>query len=650
MGSNPCFQQTFIKFMKNIIYTRMVAEGFQSLITPFTIDLDRQGLNLVLGENGEGKSTIFNAILWAEYGENQKNSIATWQDKRTDQYRGTRVVLDRTDGEFDYRIARHVDFKGTTLGLTGNSSLLVYKKLVTEEKFLPEHQIGSAQHKKDSQAIIDDQLGIDSNTYINSIIFGQRISSLIEADNKDKRELFDKLFSVYFVEAAKAKADKEYADLTTEIGVLNTNITNTKNTLGTTELHLDSVKTQLKDFEVTKAERIEEAAKNVTKYSKHINDAKTENSKDEITLKALSTDEYDKAKTAKASFDSKLEVLQTNEINFQKSKKEFDASITRCNNNISTYETEIKDIKDKCPTCTAPVKKEDIEKLKSNIKSKIQIENEIIKQLGIFDVKPMEANIKLINKCKLELDAAVTGLNKFDNLIKDRTELETTIKNRESNIVTYTGFLDSANKTLTAEKEAKAPLVDIKGIETKIKELNLTQGKYEKTSEEKTLLREKVEWWIKKGFGANGIKAFVFNAMLTQLNHYSYKYAMRLGFRVEFSIDMTKASKPFQTLIYSGDHIRDYKDLSGGQKQRVDICIAFAMHDLISQNTSFNIFVVDEMTEGLDAAGKEAMFEFIRMKSEDKAVYVITHLDIIDTLNANIIRVGSDGFGNTLID
>ena len=93
----------------------------------------------------------------------------------------------------------------------------------------------------------------------------------------------------------------------------------------------------------------------------------------------------------------------------------------------------------------------------------------------------------------------------------------------------------------------------------------------------------------------------------------------------------------------------DFNRVSGGQQQRVNVCIAFAMHDLVSSSkTSINLLVMDEKFEGLDADGTEAAFELIRAKAEDKSVYVITHSHIIDVLNSKTIEIAMEN-GTTVI-
>jgi DNA repair exonuclease SbcCD ATPase subunit len=128
--------------------------------------------------------------------------------------------------------------------------------------------------------------------------------------------------------------------------------------------------------------------------------------------------------------------------------------------------------------------------------------------------------------------------------------------------------------------------------------------------------------------------------MLNKLNEYAAKYADRLGFAIRFSVDLEKASRPFTTQIIRSDGLSvTYADLSGGEKQSVDICLAFAMHDLLSHKIPLNVLILDEVFEGLDREQIEAAFELIRLKAGNRTVFVITHAELIDSMGTKTITV-----------
>jgi ABC-type Mn2+/Zn2+ transport system ATPase subunit len=58
---------------------------------------------------------------------------------------------------------------------------------------------------------------------------------------------------------------------------------------------------------------------------------------------------------------------------------------------------------------------------------------------------------------------------------------------------------------------------------------------------------------------------------------------------------------------------------------------------------------MDEVFEGLDEDGENAVFDLIRMKADEgKSVYVISHSALLDSLYANTVHFGNEN-NTTLI-
>ena len=638
--------------MKIVHYTKITIEGFQSICKPLTFKLDNVGLNLIKGVNGSGKSTVFNAILWCEYGANMKKSVASWDDVRTDTFRGTRVVLERTDGEFDYMTVRHLAFKGTTKGLSGGDKLMLFKKSVDEPKFEDKHLVGDGLHKADMQAMIEDQLGMDSRTFLSSIIFGQRMASFVETDNKDKRALFEQLFNVAFVEDARLIAKEEETRISTEIGNLETKVEGFETTMGSLQEKLEEQQQVLNDFDTTKKERVKTAEDALTA----VKGKKTTLGK-EIKYYEEQVAKYDLTKVEAldasiASDEATLKVLKQSRKEAEELVSDIKDEITKSEKKQKEFEKQLGEVDTKCPSCLQDLPADKVDGVKKNISDNIKKEKEVQKtQSG--KLKPAEKAFTEADKKYSEVEKRLADTKKeAEKFSTDKTEAATAaanLKNKKDRLVEVEKEIKDAEASLDKEKKAEKPKIDLQATQDAIQELNESMETVEADLTAKNARLKKVQWWITKGFGASGLKAFVFNAMLAQLNAFSHRYSARLGFRVEFSVDMSKASKPFQTLIFKGDSVKDYEDLSGGQKQRVDIVIAFAMHDLISFNSNINILVMDELFEGLDNEGVEAAFELIREKAETKSVYLITHADFVDTLNSRSVTFDLDEEGSTYV-
>lgn len=627
-------------------------EGFQSFGKRVVFQLDRVGLNLIKGTNGVGKSTIFNAILWCEYGGNLKKSVETWKEKRPKDYKGTRVVVERTDGEYDYRIVRHLKYKGTTFGLTGGDKLMIFKKPVDEPKFGAEHLVGDGLHKADMQLIINDQIGMDEKTFLNSIMFGQRVKSLVEAPNADKRKLFEELFALDFIDEAKEKAKEKYDEVETERAELERNLESAEEKiLSAKDTKAEQLKI-LEEFEDNKKERVAEAEKEVKATRKEIDAIPAKRKALEKEIKKYDLEAVAKKEAELTNLENDYKIVRNDYDGAEGRIKKLDRSISDAEDNILKLNQDLANVETVCPYCSGPIKKDKVAETKKAIKDKISAEQSVIKTHKADKEKQEKELAALLDK-KSDLDVKVSKLREELSELKKNSqkayELQSELKQLGRDEERLLKELEKQEAKLKKESEAEPPKVDLekydKIIETNQKILEEGADKLKELTEKS----EKIDWWIKKGFGSGGLKSFVFNAMLNQLNIYAQKYANRLGFRVEFSVDMTKASKPFQTLIYDGEFVRDYEDLSGGQKQRVDVCVAFAMHDLISHKADINILVMDEIFEGLDNAGVESAFDLIRQKAEEHSVYLVTHSDIIDSLNCRSVVLDLDEDGNTEI-
>jgi DNA repair exonuclease SbcCD ATPase subunit len=139
--------------------------------------------------------------------------------------------------------------------------------------------------------------------------------------------------------------------------------------------------------------------------------------------------------------------------------------------------------------------------------------------------------------------------------------------------------------------------------------------------------------------------------MLMKVNETINEYADHMQMKIRFTIDMGKASKPFTTEVYRSGAKVDYEELSGGQKQLVDICIAFAMHEIVSSLNNLNILILDEVFEGLDSEMIEQVFELIMFKTKPgMSTYVITHSNDITYNKARNFSVTYDGISSYVED
>jgi DNA repair exonuclease SbcCD ATPase subunit len=633
-------------------------EGFRSIVKNLSFNLNKPGLNLIKGINGAGKTSVFEGLYWAVYGENLKESnndkLPTKPRYRTSQWKGTRVAVVFQIENSIYEITRCIGYKGLINDVKGEDHLF----LIKDNKI-----IGDFRNKTEIQQEINRILGMSANVFINSVLFGQRMAKLVSQSGSDKRELFETLFETEWVGRAKIKCDADITTWTQEMSMLNTNVQLTQNKIESLQDKVVSTKLLINGFEVGRATRLVEKKAQLSAYQVKLTGFNAElvgyqEAQDLIKYDAAAhtkieeefnnlEKQFNEANLAQVTHNSKLTTAQ----NLVTTKK---SDVTRLQAELDKLKA--KHIEGNCPYCE--------QELREGNKLEINHTVEILSATGKVQnaevlLKEAEKALKALQRIKApatpesitkEKEVVEEQLTAMDALLADYNAQVENIKGAETDKTQAEKDITRVTKEIEDIKAEKPPVVDIKNIELFILQ---EQDKLKTTQQEKLETEHKLEiaeWWSKKALSSSGLKAYIFTAMLTQLNQNVKKYGDRLGASLEFSIDLTKASKPFITKCSLGDAIdEDYKDFSGGEKDRLDICLMFGLYDVISMNSNMNLLIMDEPFSGLDEEGETIVFDLVREKTESgKSVYVITHSPTLDSLYANKIEFTKIN-GNTVI-
>ena len=637
--------------MEQTIFKRVFGEGFGSFQKAFNFPLQNAGINMVSGSNGNGKTTIFSVLMYALFGSTLKDTtqpkIATWKRKRKDYFRGVRAGVEFSKGEFDYMVVRHIGFKGNTKGLAGTDRMMVFKKVNMIDTFSESDLVTDEKHKGDMQAYIIEVLGMGDKAFLNSVLFGQRMKRLVESSGDDKRKLFEELFELEWLGIAKQRADAKKETLAGSLMLISKNIATYDQIVSSMQSRIDDGKRILESYKEQHDERVQhcrdvhekasQALKNLSAKVaklKPLADKYQKNGDEELRLKRDADGKvYDAAFKAEQSAEQRW--------------TGFDAEIAKCGENIGTLNVKLTGVKLNCPYCGAKLSAAKVKEVKDVIQKEIESERAAIKELetqkelafnGLGKLKSETVKMqKIYAASKKAYDDYLVSVKTYQEAYNDWTLHIQLHKIQQDGVTAAKADLDM----VIAEEP---PKVDIVAFEKERDDAKLKSGALTKEKDDLQAEYDRVVWWITKGFSAGGLKAFVFNAMLSQLNLHVDKYAARLGVRVKFSVDLTKASKPFVTTCYFEGDETDYKDLSGGEKQRVDIVLAFAMHDMVQNYTApTNILIMDEVFEGLDGEGVETVYDLVRMKAEgDKSIYLITHSQLLDSLYTKHFNIEYD--------
>ncbi len=218
-------------------------EGFRSIVDPQAFNLDRPGLNMVQGINGAGKTTLFEALVWCLYGSNLKDTVSakiqSWKEVHGDNFSGTSVAVDFFADNVKYRIRRSIKH-----GNYGDS-LLVLKN---------DEQIQD-RDKDEIQQYINNLLTMNFKTFMNSFMFGQRMTRLVESKSADKRKLFEELFDMEWIEDLRKKVVTDHDEQAVIVINQGTIIGNQKFSIGLLEDSVEEAELRLERAEEDEEER-----------------------------------------------------------------------------------------------------------------------------------------------------------------------------------------------------------------------------------------------------------------------------------------------------------------------------------------------------------------------------------------------------------
>ena len=627
--------------MKAIILDEILIEGFGIIAEERRFSYNTKGINIVTGRNGAGKTTMFSALTWCIFGTPLKDitmaNIPTFEDKRNKKtWKGTRVLLTLTVDGKEYQIARHISYTDQTFGVKGGNSLLIY----TDDTI-----VSNTLHKVSSQDYINSLLGVNYTVFIKSIVFGQKMARLIESSNEEKRKLLEELADMEFVDKAKENAKNEQSRIVKEVDLLKYNVKTLESKKGQLENSLEDHKQVLHTYETQKKERLIALRDKLVTNQELL-------STSEVALQNLEVIPQPDDKTP---YDSDIENRRAILAGTVKSRdvsievyRDIKSSITSKKKDIQVIKEDLGKTLRVCQSCGKPLEEGLSDKIKKELEAK---HTQLLEELELLEEslelgEATQSTLKNeVDTLTSELDAIVKQKNVFIQNKYRSYDLYVSEKKRfTSECRMYDDAVNSILSSITAE-EGKTIENKVQQYTDSILETNSEIIDYNLQLSELNNRLDIVTWWVKDGFSSSGMKSFMFNSLLTLLNNAVKRYSSKLGFIVTFGVDLTKASKPFVTKIQTGEIERDYEVLSGGEQQKVNICLSFAMHDVISTTNNFNLLVLDEVFEGIDTWGAtEQIFELIRYKTgTEKSVFIITHNQAVDTQYAKETFIEGEG-------
>lgn len=620
-----------------IIFRSIIIEGFKRLAAYQEINI-QEGLTFIEAPNGSGKTTMIEALMWALYGGDAlsditKDEIPSRERIRDYNFKGTMVSVDFKIGQgYEhryYRAVRTIDYKGEiAAGITGGSGLYLF----IDGSLQPQRAI------KDVQSMIDSILQIDLNTFTLTTYINQGGRSFLNSSTASKTSLIDNFFNFNWVDEALAKAKATQETLLARIINLRKNISSI-------EVDISMKKLEQSNQEQAKATHYEREKEKIEAYNTSIFEL-------EQRIKEKK-EMYDTVCIELESLPKEITVETNHKETYQKALNDYEKVVREIEYNevAKIAEKQQKDYVSKpiqfnCSVCGAELSEEKQEELKSSQKIAIDTHNDKIEQLIDKGLKLLEErNTKQLNLEPLKLKADEEHAE-----LMVMAETRGRIRALKERVVSIEGELKHISELLINKKEKVPDIKVFKEVDYNeaINMLEALKTKEQEVIEGKEQEKALVDFWVSKGFSAKGLKAYLTNAVLKNLNASLSSYSNYLGWDIELGVNLEAASKAILVTIHN-EHFELVKfgSLSGGEKRRIELAVTMAFNDMMPVKT--NLIFLDEPFHNLDDDGFLKMMDLLREMAKEKSVYITTPIPMVDSFGANSIRIEKTDMGSRFL-
>lgn len=602
-----------------IRFIKIDIEGFLSIGGPFSYKLDNPGITIISGKNGAGKSSILNALTWALYGELiGKLDPQTWEDARPESYKGTKVSVTFEKAGRVYEIIRMQEYRGKVQGSTGKNRLVCLIDGNPYQKITDKRKLGKQ---------IQEWIGASFPVFTNSILLGQNITRLLDEKTEKQKQILEEACGASYIKLARDLAMKDLEKVELSVASLRASEDELKNLIEGKKQHLQDLKRvtdearKNREKEIkSQVEELEQELSETTQELSNLQEKISEKRRDQVEA------ELDRHSNLIETTENLLDSLYRWELEYDSVVSEESDLNMKLSQFIKTGFRELMKNRE-CPTCGTPLSKAKIQEHFQKEKETLSLKLDKIKtkKEKIEKTKPGDREALEEGLLELKHDKRILGLKSEKNEIAAKMAAISILNSQKKTIISKISRLSQDLQEILNSSPNRVKLRELK---LKIEDLELERdnlgNKRAKAEKEVILLR----WLVKEPLSNKGLKNFLFNAFLSEVSKRSRYYEAFSGFRVELSIDSSKANKPLASTVWHKKKQRPYGDLSGGQRQLSNLGVAVAIHDELSKNNPFNILFMDEVFESLDNENIQLVSEMISQIAqvkEGKSIHLITH-------------------------
>lgn len=541
---------------------KIILKNFMSVGNkPLEVNLDHDGITLICGDNGVGKSTLFlYSIYYSLYGKSfSKTKLSSLVNNINNKDMLVEIYF--TINKHEYIIKRGIKPNIFEIHIDG--------KLKTQ-----------TAHNKDYQQFLEKEiLHMDEKTFRQLVVIGSTsYIPFMRLSPWERRIVVEDILDIGIFSKMS-----EYSKL--EMNDINNNLSSLQEELHKLEQNKTILDAKKNQYMETSEEYKKSLEKELVSMEKTINDLEEDYKAIEETPDNTLIDMKNKKEklTKVVKEAEKIQVsLETKIKNLEKTKKFFDENNT-------------------CPTCKMTIPQE----VKEN-------------NISIIGTKIVDMNDK-INQCNDKIEELYSKIDKTKEEIEKINETNrkrsNILDNIKQNLKQKQNIQDKINHINQDSKEKQENTNgEIKEIESKIqeKETHINQVK----NNIKSLV------YLQNLLKDDGIKANIISMYLPKLNQLIQKYIDICGFNIVFSFNNTFDAFICDRLQENREYMsmsegeRSRIDLA--------ITMSLRDLARLRSSISLNIIVIDEDDSTLDRNGQIAFMEILN-SIENTNIMIISH-------------------------
>lgn len=380
--------------------------SYGNQVQKIEFERDFSELFLTLGKNGDGKTTIANAIIFALYGKVEGVRLADLPN-RINRELWVRIKL--RCGSIDVEVERGLDPGVFTVKLNGVEFDKAGKRSVQE--YLEEEVYGIPYH-------------VFKNIIILSI---NDFKSFLTMSNSDKKQIIDKMFGFSVLNEMQQKIKEDRRDIKNEIAAYESELNQIMDSIASVRSKLNTL---LEESSQKNKEKISELKESLLELNEKAKALKIEK-EDLANLIADTKEEYESARNDASSLKHEIEYLKKKIELYQgghcptcetKLDSEWhQQKLDDYNQNLKDQSAQIKDQKQKMDLANDRItelnsKKKEIEMRASAIKYEMQkMKDEIVKIKETSDGDQFEHLNKLIEDFEQKQETKSEESSKLSN-------------------------------------------------------------------------------------------------------------------------------------------------------------------------------------------------------------------------------------------